>query len=160
MEETMSEEPLRDDSAREEPAREEPAREEPAREEPPIEEPPIEEPAREGSSREDPNRSSSAEGSGSLNGVAAAAFLLSSLKGLYVGLYCTLGAVMVSSGLNTGMSGRSCVSKSKVGTSLKMPTVSRTAAATMEKICCSSSNFISVFVGWMFTSMFSAGTSK
>ena len=60
----------------------------------------------------------------------------------------------------TGMSGRPSVSKLMVGTLQKRPIASLTAA---ERIChsgCSFSNLISVYVGWILTSMSAGATSK
>ena len=58
------------------------------------------------------------------------------------------------------MSGISSVSKSMVGTALKRPSVSLTAADRICLIACSFSNLISVLVGWMLTSMLAGSTSK
>lgn len=59
-----------------------------------------------------------------------------------------------------GISGMSAVSKSMEGTALNFPNDSLTAAARICQMACSFSNFISVFVGCMFTSMLAGSTSK
>ena len=64
------------------------------------------------------------------------------------------------SGLKMGISGRPSLLKSIAGTSLNRPTASFTAAIRICHTACSLSNFISVLVGWIFTSIVSAGTSK
>ena len=52
------------------------------------------------------------------------------------------------------------VSKSMVGTSLNIPIDSLTEAERICQIACSFSNLISVFVGWIFTSISLGSTSK
>ena len=83
-----------------------------------------------------------------------------SLNGLYDGLYCNLGARTSSTVPSAGMSGWPSVSNSMAVTSLNIPTASFTAAASICHIVDSFSNFISVFVGCMFTSMSSGFTVK
>ena len=52
------------------------------------------------------------------------------------------------------------VSKSIVGIALNLPKDSLTAADRICQIACSFSNLISVFVGWMFTSILAGSHSK
>ena len=82
------------------------------------------------------------------------------VNGLYCGLYFTDGAEDPFCPSNIGISGLPWMSKSMEGTLLNKPIASFTAAVNICQIACSFSNLISVFTGWIFTSISDGDTSK